>query len=167
MRLLTLVRHAKSSWDQPGQADFVRPLNERGEQDAPRMALHAKRSAGRPDRIVSSPAVRALTTARVFAEVMGIEPAGIIEQRRIYEASPETLLGLVQRLDDDDRHVMMFGHNPGFSELAHLLAKCGFDDMPTCAVVQIGFSMPHWIDVAEGSGTLRFYAYPKQFREKS
>lgn len=167
MRLLTLVRHAKSSWDQPGQRDFDRPLNERGEHDAPRMALHVQRCAGKPDRIVSSPAVRALTTARVFAEVMGIEPARFSEQRRIYEASPETLLDLIRRFDDDDRHVMMFGHNPGFSELAHLLAPCSFDDMPTCAVVQIGLGMPHWIDVAERSGVQRFYAYPKQFREKT
>ena len=72
MLLLTLVRHAKSSWDNPALADFDRPLNARGERDAPRMAQHVRRALGIPDRIVSSPALRALTTARVFAETLAL-----------------------------------------------------------------------------------------------
>ena len=167
MLLLTLVRHAKSSWDNPALADFDRPLNARGERDAPRMAQHVRRALGIPDRVVSSPALRALTTARVFAETLAL-PASRFEQApRIYEASAERLLTLVQGLDDDDRHVMLFGHNPGFTDLAHRLARCSFDDMPTCAVVQIGFDTKTWADVAERSGAQRFYAYPKQFRDKT
>ncbi len=167
MRLLTLIRHAKSSWDQPGQRDFDRPLNERGIHDAPRMAAHVRGMAGTPERIVSSPALRAITTARIFAEVMDIDESQIVEQRRIYEASADTLLSLVQNFDDDARHVMMFGHNPGFSELAHRLARCSFDDLPTCAVVQIGFSAASWSEAGDGRGVQRFYAFPKQFREKT
>lgn len=167
MRLLTLVRHAKSSWDDPTLDDFERPLNERGRRDAPRMAAHVLRSLGRPDRMVSSPAVRALSTAQVFAEACGIETDALRRQPRIYEASADTLLRLVRAFSDNDRHVMMFGHNPGFTELAHRLARCSFDDMPTCAVAQIGFDAKSWLDVDERGGTLRFYAYPKQFREKT
>lgn len=167
MRLLTLVRHAKSSWDQPGQRDFDRALNERGVHDAPRMAAHVSRMAGTPDRIVSSPAVRALTTARVFAEVMGMKPDQLIEQKRIYEASASTLLSLVQDFDDEFRHIMMFGHNPGFSEFAHLLAPVSFDDLSTCAAVQIGFDTNRWSEVDEGRGLQRFYAYPKQFKQQT
>jgi phosphohistidine phosphatase len=167
MRLLTLIRHAKSSWDNPSLDDFDRPLNERGCRDAPRMAAHVLRSLGRPDRIVSSPAVRALTTAQVFAEICGIDAGALSRQARIYEASAETLLRLVRALEDDDRHVMLFGHNPGFTELAHRLARCSFDDMPTCAVAQIGFDAKSWLDVDERCGSLRFYAYPKQLREKT
>ncbi|MES0874136.1 SixA phosphatase family protein [Sinimarinibacterium thermocellulolyticum] len=167
MLLLTLVRHAKSSWDDPALDDFDRPLNARGERDAPRMALHVKRALGSPDRILSSPAVRALTTARVFAETLGVSAARFDQRPRIYyEASAETLLTLVQMLDDDDRHVMLFGHNPGLTDLAHRLARCSFDDMPTCAVVQIGFDVKSWSDVDERAGTQRFYAFPKQFRDK-
>jgi phosphohistidine phosphatase len=167
MRLLTLIRHAKSSWDNPALHDFNRPLNERGQRDAPRMAAHVLRSLGRPDRMVSSPAVRALSTARAFAEVFGSDADALNRQPRIYEASAETLLRVVRAFSDDDRHVMMFGHNPGFTELAHRLARCSFDDMPTCAVAQIGFDAKSWLDVDERSGTLRFYAYPKQLREKT
>lgn len=167
MRLLTLVRHAKSSWDHPELSDFDRPLNDRGRRDAPRMAAHAKRALGKPDRIVSSPALRALTTAQVFAGVLGIPESDIAIEPRIYEAAPERLLTLVQSLDDDDRHVMLFGHNPGFSELAHLLARCSFDDLPTCAVVQLGFDSKLWSEVGERGGVQRFYAFPKQLRERT
>ena len=167
MRLLTLVRHAKSSWDHPELSDFDRPLNDRGRRDAPRMATHAKGALGRPDRLISSPAVRALTTAQVFAGVLGIAESDIVIEPRIYEAAPERLLMLLQWLDDDDRHVMLFGHNPGFSELAHLLARCSFDDLPTCAVVQLGFASKLWSEVGERSGVQRFYAFPKQLRERT
>ncbi len=167
MRLLTLIRHAKSSWDNASLEDFDRPLNERGRHDAPRMAAHVLRSLGRPDRIVSSPAVRALTTAQVFAETCGIGVDAMTLEPRIYEASAETLLQTVRALNDEDRHVMLFGHNPGFTELAHRLARCSFDDMPTCAVAQIGFDAKSWLDVGERGGTLRFYAWPKQLRDKA
>ncbi|HEY1076243.1 MAG TPA: histidine phosphatase family protein [Fontimonas sp.] len=167
MRLLTLVRHAKSSWDQPGQRDFDRPLNERGERDAPRMAAHVRRMAGTPDAIVSSPALRALTTARVFAEAMDLPAARIVEQPRIYEASAATLLELVRQFDDGLRHIMMFGHNPGFSELAHALAPVSFEDLSTCAAVQIGFDVARWAEIQQGRGAQHFYAYPKQFKQQT
>lgn len=167
MHLLTLVRHAKSSWDHPTIDDFERPLNERGQRDAPRMAEQVKRALGVPDRLVSSPAVRAITTARVFAETFGLAPTEVDEQARIYEASAETLLDIVRLFDDRHRHVMLFGHNPGLTELAHGLARCSFDDLPTCAVVQIGFDVKLWSDVGEGAGTQRFYAFPKQLRQKT
>ncbi len=131
------------------------------------MAVHVGRALGAPDRLLSSPAVRALSTARVFAEALGLRPVAIDQRPRIYEASSDTLLSLVQNLDDADRHVMLFGHNPGFTDLAHRLARCSFDDMPTCAVVQIGFDVKAWSDADERGGTQRFYAYPKQFRDKA
>ncbi len=168
MRLLTLIRHAKSSWDDPLASDFDRTLNERGQRDAPRMATHVVRSLSRPDRIVSSPAVRALTTARIFADAWALGTDAFTIQPRIYDASVETLLRVVHGLDDADRHIVMFGHNPGFTELAHTLTRCSFDDMPTCAVVQLGFdARKSWGELTEMSGAQRFYAYPKQFREST
>ncbi|MDD3762119.1 MAG: histidine phosphatase family protein [Nevskiales bacterium] len=164
MRLLTLVRHAKSSWDYPELSDFERPLNDRGRRDAPRMAAYVRKLLDRPDRMVSSPALRAITTARLFAETLGIDPRHIDVRPRIYEASADSLLTLVQLLDDGDSHVMLFGHNPGMTDLAHALARCSFDDMPTCAVAQIGFDATLWSDVTERSGTLRHYAVPKQLK---
>jgi phosphohistidine phosphatase len=161
MRLLTIVRHAKSSWDYPELTDFERPLNERGRRDAPQMAQRLARVPPRPDAIVSSPANRALTTARLFAEVLGIKDVDITVNARIYDASLGTLLKVVQDLDDGDRHVMLFGHNPGFSELAHALAPCPFDELPTCAAARFEFAAKSWIDVASGDGKLVHYTSPK------
>lgn len=165
MHLLTLVRHAKSSWDNPELSDFERPLNERGRRDAPRMAAWARQALGVPDRIVSSPALRAITTARLFADTLGIDSHQLLIQPRVYEAALPTLLRLVRGFDDEARHVMLFGHNPGLSELAHALARCPFDDLPTCAVVQIALPVDHWAQLAEHDGTLRDYQFPKRLRD--
>jgi phosphohistidine phosphatase len=162
MRLLTLVRHAKSSWDQPKLDDFERPLNDRGRRDAPLMAQRVARLIGRPDRIVTSPALRAISTARSFAETLRVESGELVVQSSIYEASVETLFKLVRGLDEADRHVMMFGHNPGFTDLAHELARCPFDEMPTCAVVQIELGVKIWTELNYGVGTVLQYLYPKQ-----
>lgn len=162
MRLLTLVRHAKSSWDYTELRDFERPLNERGRRDAPIMAERARRLLGQPDRLISSPALRAITTAHVFAEAFGLQRDEIELQPKIYDATTDTLLRIVRELSDADSHVMLFGHNPGFSELANLLARCPFDEMPTCAIVQLELEIRGWRDAAPGCGQLRQYSYPKQ-----
>jgi phosphohistidine phosphatase len=165
MRLLTIVRHAKSSWDDTDLSDFERPLNDRGRRDAPRMALWTRQAVGVPDCIVSSPALRAITTARTFADALGIDVNHLLIQNRIYEASLNTLLRLLRGFDDEYGHVMLFGHNPGLSELTHALARCPFDDLPTCAVVHIELGIKYWADVAEHNGQLLRYQFPKQLRD--
>lgn len=162
MRILTLVRHAKSSWDYPELSDFERPLNERGRRDAPMMAQRAKDNPPLPERLVASPALRAITTARAFAEVLGTDTDEIVVQPKIYDASLAALMRVVRGLDDGDRHVMLFGHNPGFSQLAHELARCTFDELPTCAVARIELDIKLWSDVTPGCGLLTRYSYPKE-----
>lgn len=163
MRLLTLVRHAKSSWEYPELSDFERPLNERGRRDAPLMADKVRKYPPLPDRLVSSPALRAVTTAHVFADTLGIKREDIVLLPKIYEASASTLMKLVRGMDDGDRHVMMFGHNPGFTELCHLLAACSFEEMPTCAIARFELEVKIWEDVGEDCGKLARYGYPKMF----
>ena len=104
MKTLTIIRHAKSSWEQEGLSDFERPLNERGRRDAPVMAARLKQAVGQPELLVSSPALRAITTARVFADVLGISKDSIQLQSRIYEASVGTLLQIIQGFDDQYSH---------------------------------------------------------------
>lgn len=162
MKLLTLVRHAKSSWDNPDLEDFERPLNERGRRDAPMMAERVRGQLPRPDRLVSSPALRAITTARRFAEALGLDANDILIQPKIYDATLETLLRLLRQLDDGDGHAMLFGHNPGFSELSHALARCNFNDLPTCAVVHLQLDIEHWGQADGRCGKLLAFLYPKQ-----
>ncbi|HEY9547504.1 MAG TPA: histidine phosphatase family protein [Solimonas sp.] len=165
MRKLTIVRHAKASWGEAEHSDFERPLHERGRRDAQRMAAWAQHAIGIPDRIISSPALRAITTARSFAETFGIDEEQIVIQPRIYEASLSTLMRLLRGFDNDDFHIMLFGHNPGLSELACSLAHCPFDDLPTCAVVQLAFAAKEWQALDTDSGELLRYLFPKQLTE--
>jgi phosphohistidine phosphatase len=162
MRLLTIVRHADASWDYPELSDFERPLSQRGRRDLPRVAFHALKQLGPPDQLISSPATRALATARAFAGAQGLSDAAITLQPRIYEASGAMLLSLVRALGDEHVHVMIFGHNPGLSELAHRLADCPFDDLQPAALVQIALDIEHWREAAGESGTVRHYATPHE-----
>lgn len=162
MRLLTLVRHAKSSWDHAGLSDFERPLNPRGRRDAPVMAQRALRLFGKPQRLITSPALRAITTAQVFAEKLGVHPHDIVIRPRIYEAAAETLLELLREFDDHDGHVMLFGHNPGLSQLAHRLAPCDFDELPTCGIAHLSLGIRDWQEARAGCATLLRFTYPKE-----
>ncbi|MDR3416557.1 MAG: histidine phosphatase family protein [Nevskia sp.] len=162
MRRLTLVRHAKSSWDYEELSDFERPLNARGRRDASAMARKLVAELERPLRLVSSPALRAITTAHAFADALDIRHADIRVEPRIYEASRGTLLEVARQLDDADHHVLLFGHNPGLTELSLMLARCPFAELPTCAVATLRFEIPTWNELNPGAGTLQRYDFPKK-----
>jgi len=165
MKQLTLIRHAKSSWSDLSRGDFDRPLNTRGLGDAPRMGAHLKAFGLAPvDRIVSSPALRARTTAELIAEALGMASGSITLERRIYEASSSGLLELVRGLDEADCHVVLVGHNPGFEGLAYALDPNFVGDgekFPTCGVAQMKLSIQTWSEADEGcAGECRF-VFPK------
>ena len=162
MRILYLTRHAKSSWDDPRMDDFDRPLNERGERDAPYMARVFKDRGEPVDLLVSSPARRAITTARTFAQALGVEEAGIQQERAIYLAPVNTLLQVVTKLPDTHKRVMLFGHNPGFSELVERLSDAGVGELPTCATVRIDLPVDSWREASAGLGTLVWLDHPKR-----
>lgn len=161
MKRLVLIRHAKSSWDYPLLGDFERPLNPRGRRDAPVMAQRLATLLQPPWRLVSSPALRAITTAHAFADALGVRHADIRVKPAIYEASPGTLLHLVNSLDDADAQVLMFGHNPGLTELAQLLATVPFAELPTCGVAVLEFPHKHWRDIVPDGGALAAFMSPK------
>lgn len=148
MKTLFLVRHAKSSRDDPSLPDRDRPLDDRGEQDAPKMGKRLAKHDVKPDLIVSSPATRALATAHPIAEELGYRRKDIVVNDRLYESSADTLLEVIQGLDNKLDCVMLFGHNPEFSDLAHRLSS-EIGDMPTCAVAEFRFDVKAWSDVGE------------------
>ena len=165
MRTLYLTRHAKSSWDDPTTDDFHRPLNDRGERDAPVMARVFKERGEPVDRLVSSPATRAIMTARVFAKALGVAESAITQDKGIYLAPTEMLLRTVNLLNDDWQRVMLFGHNPGFTELAEYISDADIGEMTTCATVRIDFTVNSWAEVSAGLGTLVWHDYPKRHPE--
>jgi len=102
----------------------------------------------KPDLLVSSPALRALTTAQLIAVEIGYPRKDIVVDERMYASSPDDLLAVIGALDDKLGRVMLFGHNPEFTELAHRLSS-EIIDMPTCAVAEFHFEMKAWADVRE------------------
>lgn len=161
MKLLTLIRHAKSSWNHPQLSDHDRPLNTRGRHDAPMMGLHLEAQQLVINKILSSTATRAITTATLIAEPLGYPASEIETWSEIYAASSEQLLNVVQS-QGDEAHIALVGHNPGISELARKLANSTTQGLPTCAVLQLVFSIDHWRDVAARSGEIRSYDTPKR-----
>lgn len=168
MKTVILVRHAKSSWNNPVLRDFDRPLNERGKQDAPLMAKRlCARSLG-PQRVLCSPALRTVSTAEVFANQLSI-PRGLMHlEQQIYQAGHHQLLQLLRQQDDKVDVVMLVGHNPGLTDLFNSLsANASIDNLPTCCVAQLTFATDSWAQLAPAGGELQHIDYPRQAHQQA
>jgi len=161
MKRLILLRHAKSDWSDAELHDFERPLNERGEKNAPAMGKRLRKLGIKPERIISSPAKRARDTARLLARQLTILESGVVFKDAIYEAATEDLLETIASIPQELESVMLVGHNPGLTELANLLGKLNIANLPTCAAVGLELEIKHWNKVAPGCARLKFYDYPK------
>jgi len=161
-KLLIIVRHAKSSWRHPGLTDHDRPLNPRGLRDAPRMAARLAARPPAPDRIVTSSAVRAQTTARAFADLFGLDPGALEVRRELYGAGSEEVLETVRELDDRDGSVILVGHNPTFTELGNGLSAERIGHLPTCGVVTFGLASKRWARADWGRFELIEFDFPKR-----
>ena len=148
MKILVLVRHAKSSWDHPELDDHDRPLNARGRRDAPEMGRRLRERGVVPDAIRSSTAVRARTTAEAIVDALGLGADSVVVDERLYGSSPETILGVVGELDDALESAMVVAHDPGLSDLAYELSGT-IEHMPTCAVAEFRFQVASWSELAD------------------
>lgn len=163
MKTLFLLRHAKSSWKEIDFADFDRPLSKRGESDAPLMGKILHKKDCKPDIILSSPAKRAITTAKLLAEQLDYPKKDIRAIDEIYEAGTGELMDIIAEIDDHHKRAMLVGHNPAFTILANHLAPSHLEGIPTCGVVCIEFDVKSWSDVRAGKGRLLFFEYPKKY----
>jgi phosphohistidine phosphatase len=162
MRRLTLVRHAKSDLGLPGQQDWDRVLNRRGQQDAPEMARRLRERKLKPDLILTSPAVRALTTASIMARELKVPAASIAQDERLYLAEAKTILAVVRELGSDARHLMLFAHNPGITDCANeLSAGERIDNLPTCGVFTACFDLADWSQLEWNSSVEAGFDYPR------
>ena len=160
MKQLIIVRHAKSDWENPDLRDFDRPLNKRGKTNAPEMAHRLVKKQIKPELIVSSTALRALTTAKFFADTWQMPLADIQGQPSIYEASVNTLLKVINNFDNKYNMIAMFGHNPGLTDLVYYLDGHIYE-MPTCSVVILEFPFDDWAMISEGTAKVVLFDYPK------
>ena len=160
---LTLVRHAKTEPAAPGQEDWDRVLEPRGQRDAPEMARRLKHRGLKPDLILSSPAVRAITTATIMLRELGVTAQKLQQDERLYLASPKQMLGVIHELGGHARHLMVVGHNPGMTEFAdRISSEREVDNLPTCAVYTLQFAIKDWSELEWESGVDAELDYPKR-----
>lgn len=164
MKTITLLRHAKSSWEMPGLADKDRPLNERGFRDAPEMAVRLQEAAIRPSLILSSPAVRAWETAKVVAQQIGYPLEFLQREADLYLASRRKLIEVIGRQDNGFNSMLVVAHNPGLTDLANYLVAGLTDNLPTSGIVSINLASDEWDLRQTGDNELLVYDYPKKHR---
>jgi phosphohistidine phosphatase len=146
MKTLLVLRHAKSSWDHPALDDHERPLNARGEKDAPRMGQLVRDEQLMPDLVISSDAERARLTAEAMADAAGYNGTILLE-RRLYHASPGEIVSLLHEVAESALDtVMIVGHNPGLEELVSGLTR-SHEEMSTAALAKIELPIDRWSEL--------------------
>jgi len=160
-KILYLVRHAKSSWEDASLSDRQRPLNQRGRRSAPDMGRRLAAQGHRPDIIISSPAKRAYSTARKIAREVNYEKSAIIKDERLYFAGTGSMLELLEGLDNRHESVMIVGHNPAMTTFLNVLCETPVHNMPTCAIAIVGYNIDSWTELTSEEGDLLGYDFPK------
>lgn len=157
------MRHAKSSWDEPGLDDRERPLARRGKRDVPRIAAHLVAKGVAPDAIVASPARRARATARRLARGLGFPRAAIVTLEALYAFDDGAgVVTALAGLDDAWDCVIAVGHDPSLTAVANRLGRLALDHVPTCGVVAIELDQDSWRELGRTSSRCAYCAFPKE-----
>lgn len=156
-KTLIIVRHAKSSWKDETLADRDRPLNQRGIRDAPEMGRRLAAGVTLPQLVVSSPAVRALETARAICREIDYSTDHIQLEEDLYAAAPHDILDVVTGFDDSVSTAMVVTHNPAITDLANLFSDEDIENVPTCGILFV--EADAWNEFS--NGRLIAFDYPK------
>jgi phosphohistidine phosphatase len=163
MKTLLLIRHAKSSWASMGEADFDRPLSERGKREVAEMSEKILNQSIKITAFVSSPAKRAYTTCKAFAAAYGKSEEDIHLIEELYHAAPETFYKVIATLNDEDDNVAIFSHNPGITEFVSMVCgKLNYIDMPTCGIFALTVDINSWKEFDNTERKFLFFKYPKE-----
>ncbi|TPE45298.1 SixA phosphatase family protein [Pontibacter mangrovi] len=164
MKTLYILRHAKSSWKFDELSDHDRPLNKRGRHDAPLMGHELASRGVKPQLIISSPAVRAISTATLVGRELGYDPDDIEVNTDVYGAGKKDLLQVVQGAPSDIETLMLVGHNEAISEFADMLSMEPVGSLPTAGVVGLEFDCESWYDISKDNSRQLFLDFPKNHK---
>jgi phosphohistidine phosphatase len=159
MKQITIIRHAKSCWEDATLPDIVRPLNQRGRDATVLVGSYLKEKHIIPDYILSSPATRALHTAFSISDITGFDIAKLITDASIYFGNAKKVVKLIEKIPDRYNNVFLFGHEPVLSDVIELLTNDVLVKFPTCAACNIIFETETWSKIE--SGKRGFYIFPK------
>jgi phosphohistidine phosphatase len=162
MKTLLIIRHAKSSWANHSQSDFERPLNERGNRDAPKMAARLVSKKIKIDAFISSTAIRAKETCEHFCAVYGVDADQIQWMDALYHASADTIHQVLAQINDKYQTVAIFCHNPGITDFVNdLVEDVVIDDIPTCGIFAASAEIQSWSAFSTAKKSFLFFDYPK------
>ncbi|MGZ5302574.1 MAG: SixA phosphatase family protein [Bacteroidia bacterium] len=157
-----LLRHAKSTREYPELPDFERPLLTKGRNDIGLMADFIRKNKLFPELMISSPACRALATARILAELTNYSLNKILVDEEIYEAWTDDITKILNKVNDDYSSVMIVGHNPGLQQFAQYLQSFPYENLPTCGLLQFTLKVNSWKEIERGCGEITLYQTPKK-----
>lgn len=166
MKTLYLIRHGKSDWSDPSLNDFERPLNKRGEKNAPFMGELLAQNNVHPDLIVSSPAVRAKMTAKEIAKKVGYDTKEIVYEEGLYMADVDKIEEVLQKISSSKKSVFIIGHNPGLTRFAEYISGYEIDNIPTCGIVCVTLKSNGWKSLGRGAAQFVSFEYPKKHKER-
>ena len=158
---LLIIRHAKAESGDFKIEDFDRPLSQTGIDEAEEMGQKLLQKNIIPDGIISSPALRAISTAQLISNECGFNQENIILELNIYEASVSQILKSINNMDNDLNFVVLFGHNPGLTMLSRDLTNADIYDLPTCGMVMLEFEVNDWSLVSAGTADLLWEDSPR------
>jgi phosphohistidine phosphatase len=161
MKKLYLVRHAKSSWEDPGVSDMERPLIEKGFKRTMKIIRFLNEHDVKIDLMISSPAERAYQTAVLVAKGIGYPKDKILMDRKIYDGYYDRILDLIYATSNEVNSLMIFGHNPTITHLANLFLHPGIDFLPTAGTICISFDTDKWESLPAVDPVSEFIVFPK------
>jgi len=161
MKILYVMRHAKSAWGEPGLDDFERPLLEKGKKRTRNIIDFFQKKNARPGLIITSPAVRALETAKIMAHGLGLEKEAIREERSVYTADAEKLEDVFFDLPKECNELLLVGHNPAVTGFVNQFLEVKIDALPTSGVVAFEFNATEWDEIFHSNPKVRFIIFPK------
>ncbi len=160
-RTLVIIRHAKSSWANPLQSDFERPLNERGEKEALEMGEKLKELKIRPDLIICSKARRTKQTAKRIAGVLDYGLERLVKEEKLYHCISSVFEEVISEVSDDVKTLFIVAHNPGITEFVNYLSPdFTIDNMPTCGIAGVTFEADEWNKFSIVNRKIIFFDYP-------
>lgn len=163
MKTVYLLRHAKSSWSNPGLDDLERPLNKRGNRNATEMGERFTASEKIPDLFFCSPALRARSTAELFAIACGFPPGEIVEQADLYFSGPDSIEDTITGQDDKYQSMMLVTHNPDITAFVNSIASSPYiGNVPTCGLVKLVSNIDQWRNWCRSKAQFEYFDYPKK-----
>ena len=161
MKTVLVVRHAKSSWGDLTLPDFDRPLNDRGQRNAPEMATRLLKKGISIDAFVTSTAKRAMQTATHFIRAYDRPEKELILREELYHAPANTYFDVIRSLDNGFKTIAIFGHNPGITSFVNLLTSTTIDEMPTCGIFAVKADIKEWKEFPASENKFLFFDSPK------